>query len=100
MKERITFFLAQGADVDPDILTISADQFHGPSVKAARENRLTVEAAELPPELARLLHSHRDVSIRWASELAHDAIEPFVSRLSPGLHVFSTPATDNAGHDL
>ena len=99
MKERITFVHAQGAHVDAELLKVNANQLHGPSVKAARENRLTVEVAELPSELASLLQSFRDISIRWASPSTYDTIEPFTSRLSPGLHVFFTPTIDNAGHD-
>ncbi|KIE00304.1 protein pbn1, partial [Metarhizium majus ARSEF 297] len=99
MKERVTFVHAQGVDVDPGLLKVDANQLDGPSVKAARENRLTVEVAELPPELAGLLQAYRDISIRWASPLTYDTVEPFTSRLSPGLHVFSTPASENAGHD-
>lgn len=99
MKERVTFVHAQGVDVDPGLLKVDANQLDGPSVKAARENRLTVEVAELPPELAGLLHAYRDISIRWASPLTYDTVEPFTSRLSPGLHVFSTPASENTGHN-
>ncbi|KAG8415042.1 protease B nonderepressible form [Metarhizium acridum] len=99
MKERVTFVHAQGVDVDPGLLKVDANQLDGPSVRAARENRLTVEVAELPSELAGLLQAYRDISVRWASPLTYDTVEPFTSRLSPGLHVFSTPASENAGHE-
>ena len=37
-----------------------------------------------------LKHSH-ELHIRWASERPSCALPPFISRISPGLHVFFTP---------
>ncbi|OAA44813.1 protein pbn1 [Metarhizium rileyi] len=99
MKERITFVHPQGIEVDPELLEVNANHLQGPSVKTIRETRLTVGVDELPTGLASLLQQYRDISIRWASPFTYDTVEPFTSRLSPGLHVFFTPTGENAEHD-
>lgn len=95
MRERITFVHPQGADIDPKLLKVTKTEFQGPSVKTTREDRLTIGLDALPSELASLLQGYRDLNIRWASPLTYDTIEPFTSRLSPGLHVFYTPVGKN-----
>ncbi|KAG6007961.1 hypothetical protein E4U21_005322 [Claviceps maximensis] len=92
MRERITFVHPPGADIDPTSLEISQYELRGPSVTTAREDRLTVALDELPTSLAKLLPRFRELSLRWASPLAYESIEPFVSRISPGLHVSYTLA--------
>ncbi|KAG5985390.1 hypothetical protein E4U55_003618 [Claviceps digitariae] len=92
MRERITFVHPPGADIDPASLEISQYELRGPSITTAREDRLTIALDELPTNLAKLLPRFRELSLRWASPLAYDSIEPFVSRTSPGLHLSYTLA--------
>lgn len=92
MRERITFVHPQGADVDPKSLKISQYELHGPSLETCLEDRLTIALNELPTGLSKLLPRFRELSFRWASPFAHDTIEPFVSRISPGLHISYTLA--------
>ncbi|GAB0136572.1 hypothetical protein EsDP_00004869 [Epichloe bromicola] len=103
MRERITFVHPQGADVDPKSLIISQYELHGPSLETSLEDRLTIALNELPTGLAKLLPRFRELSFRWASPLAYDTIEPFVSRISPGLHISYTLANSKdteAGRNL
>ncbi|KAK2592526.1 protease B nonderepressible form [Conoideocrella luteorostrata] len=90
MRERITFVHPQGADVDPKSLKISKSELHGPLVQTVRENRLTIALNELPPDVASLLPRFQEINLRWASSLTYDTIEPFSSRISPGLHISYT----------
>ena len=92
MKERISFVHPQGADVDTKSLTIKKSELRGPTVETTRQDRLTATLEELPTELATFLKSCRELHIRWASPFSHDTLEPFASRLSPGLHVSHIPA--------
>ncbi|KAG5917852.1 hypothetical protein E4U42_007092 [Claviceps africana] len=92
MRERITFVHPTGADIDPASLQISQHELRGPLVTAAREDRLTIAIDELPADLAKLLPRFRELGLRWASPVAYDPIDPFVSRTSPGLHVSYTLA--------
>lgn len=87
MRQRITFVHPQGAGVDPVALSISPTQLQGPSTQAVREDRLTFDLDELPANLVGLLPRLRRLAVRWASASTHDTLEPFNSRISPGLHV-------------
>ncbi|CRG88608.1 Protein pbn1 [Talaromyces islandicus] len=58
---------------------------------AAKEERFTFGAAELPDELSQVLTATHEFHIRWATERNYDAVSPFLSRVSPGLHVYYTP---------
>lgn len=92
MRERVTFVHPQWVEVDPKALQSTATELRGPTVETTREGRLTIALEELPAELASLLKEYKELHIRWASPLAYDSLEPFISRISPGLHVFHTSA--------
>lgn len=95
MRERITFLHPQGTGVDPAALDIQDAGLMGPHTEATREDRITLTLDELPSEVADLLQAgFRDLHVRWTSPLKYDTIEPFSSRLSPGLHVSYTPSRD------
>lgn len=96
MKERVTFVHQQGEDVDPQLLKIQKDGISGPTVQTTREDKLTIPLDQLPPQVLDVLKSLKDVHVRWVSPLAYEAEEPFVSRVSPGLHISFTPAEGKA----
>lgn len=98
MRERVTFVHPQDAELDPTALSIQQAGLLGPSIESTREDRLTIPLDELPLELAGLLQAYRELHLRWSSPLAYDTLEPFSSRLSPGLHVLFTPSK-NGAHD-
>lgn len=93
MRERVTFIHPQGTGLDLAALDVQAAGLVGPQTEATREDRLTLTLDELPLEVADLLQSGlRDLSLRWTTPLSYDTLEPFISRLSPGLHLTYTPS--------
>jgi hypothetical protein len=95
MRQRITFLQQPQDSVDPKSLKVTKNGISTTDLKAAREDRLTFGFEELPQELYRVLKATHELHIRWASENSYESIVPFVSRISPGLHVFYTPQRNN-----
>ncbi|KAJ5165330.1 uncharacterized protein N7500_007160 [Penicillium coprophilum] len=91
MKRRITFIQRVDADFDPEQAVLSASSLSVRNLDAAREDRITVGLDELPKELRTVLEQSHELHLRWASERPFDAVAPFSSRVSPGLHVNYTP---------
>lgn len=92
MRERITFIHSPAGGVDPAKLDIQAAGLVGPLTHVAREDRITLTLDELPVSLAALLRDVNDVHIKWSSTQAYDTLEPYVARISPGLHISYTPS--------
>lgn len=90
MRERITLIHPQDTGVEPEALKIGDASLEAPDIKAVREDRLTLAVDELPSEIAQVLQDLQELQIRWTSPLAYDTVEPFASRLSPGLYVSYT----------
>ena len=91
MRRRSTFVHEPGFQFDPAELTVTKTTVTHPGLKAAREERLTYGFNELPEELQQVLNQAHELHVRWSPEHPHKLISPFVSRISPGLHVFYTP---------
>lgn len=53
MRERITFIHGINEEFDPSQLRLDSDTLHITSLKAAREDRLTIGLYELPQEVPR-----------------------------------------------
>lgn len=94
MKERITFVHPPGAEFDPKLLQIQATGLLGPTIDTMREDRLTIPLNEIPAKFANLLKLLESLQIRWASPKQQNTINPFGSRISPGLHLSYTPQKD------
>lgn len=94
MRQRTTFFHRPESPVDPALLRLSDATLTGPTIEAAREDRITLVLDELPASLARLLADGvQELHVRWTSRSAGgEPVSPLLSRVSPGLHVFYTPA--------
>jgi hypothetical protein len=90
MRERITFVQLGGDGVDPAALELQHAKLSGPKIEAVREDRLTMALDELQPELAEVLQDYEEVHLRWASSSPYETVEPFASRLPPGLHLTYT----------
>ena len=58
MRSRITFIHAPGDEFDPTQLRLDNDTLHVESLRAAREDRLTLGLDELPQEVHALLQLH------------------------------------------
>ncbi|KAJ5518049.1 Glycosylphosphatidylinositol-mannosyltransferase I PIG-X/PBN1 [Penicillium expansum] len=91
MKRRITFIQRVDAGFDPQQAELTASSLSVRGLDAAREDRITVGLDELPQELRTVLEQSHELHLRWASERSFDAVVPFSSRISPGLHVHYTP---------
>ncbi|CAG8205670.1 unnamed protein product [Penicillium nalgiovense] len=91
MKQRITFIQRVDAGFDPQQAVLTASSLSVRGLDAAREDRITVGLDELPEEFRAVLEQSHELHLRWASERSFDAVAPFSSRVSPGLHVHYTP---------
>ncbi|KAJ5251553.1 hypothetical protein N7489_001963 [Penicillium chrysogenum] len=91
MKQRITFIQRVDAGFDPQQAVLTASSLSVRGLDAAREDRITVGLDELPEEFRAVLEQSHELHLRWASERSFDAVPPFSSRVSPGLHVHYTP---------
>ncbi|KAL7795782.1 cytochrome P450 [Trichoderma ceciliae] len=95
IEERITYFHPKDAGIDPNQLEIQDTKVQGPATEAVREHKITLTLPELPSELAGLLRDLQELHLRWATSASYDTLEPFSSRLSPGLHVSYTPLKED-----
>ncbi|TVY39528.1 Protein pbn1 [Lachnellula subtilissima] len=100
MRQRITFIQQPQESVDPKSLKVTKNDISTTGLKAAREDRVTFGFEELPQELYRVLKATHELHIRWVSERLYESIVPFVSRVSPGLHVFYTPQRNSNNSSL
>ncbi|KAK0662223.1 Protein pbn1 [Lasiodiplodia hormozganensis] len=101
MKERITYLLHVGEEgFDPSRLTVTKETLALPPIKAAKEHRLTLGLSELPHEFLPILKQSHELHIRWATTQPYHSTPPYVSRLSPGLHVYFTPRKGKKADDL
>lgn len=91
MRRRSTFIHDPGLDFDPSELQVTSNKVSSPGLQAAREERLTYSFEELPDELQQVLSHAHELHICWAPEALYKPVAPFLSRISPGLHVFYTP---------
>lgn len=91
MRRRSTFIHDSSVEFNPSELQVAPDKVIHTGLKAAREERLTYSFDELPDELQQILAHAHEIHIRWAPEASYKPVAPFLSRISPGLHVFYTP---------
>ncbi|KAK5133150.1 hypothetical protein LTR08_008085 [Meristemomyces frigidus] len=98
MKQRITYLLPKGTELDAASITVSETSLTYANAKAAAvEKRVTAGLSELPAEIVASLDNIHELHIRWSARTNYHATAPLVARLPPGLHVFFTPRNlDNA----
>lgn len=100
MRRRSTFITHPSRAVNPADIQVYKNQLLLGALKAAREERLTLGLHELPQEVVEVLQESHELHVRWAPEHPYKTTVPFLSRISPGLHVQYTPLReDQAGHD-
>lgn len=97
MRERITLVHSPEVGIKPEALHLDNSGIKGPSVEAVREARLTVAIDGLPLEVAQVLQDFRELHLKWSSPWPYATLDPFTSRLSPGLHVTYTPSGESIG---
>ncbi|KAL4919473.1 PIG-X [Aspergillus aurantiobrunneus] len=97
MRQRITFIQKPSAPFHPSQTLLTRDGLTIQSLEAAREERVTFGFDELPSELWQVLRQCHQLHIRWATTRGYEAVSPFLSRISPGLHVFFSPLATGEG---
>ncbi|KAL2865625.1 uncharacterized protein BJX67DRAFT_373018 [Aspergillus lucknowensis] len=91
MRTRITYIQKPQAPFDPSQATLTPSALAIHNLDAAREERVTLGFDELPGELWQVLKQCHQIHVRWARREGYEAVSPFSSRVSPGLHVFFSP---------
>lgn len=93
MRQRTTFIHGADEAFDPEQFQVNlkTSSLQVQSLETAREDQWIFSSSELPVELSHVLKQWHELHIRWTSELSYRSIVPFVSRFSPGLHIFFTP---------
>ncbi|CEL09892.1 Putative Protein pbn1 [Aspergillus calidoustus] len=97
MRRRITYIQPPHAPFHPSQTTLSPNTLTISNLDAAREERITLGFDELSGELWQVLKQCHQVHVRWARREQYQAVSPFSSRVSPGLHVFYSPIP-SSGH--
>ncbi|KAF2095065.1 protein pbn1 [Rhizodiscina lignyota] len=100
MKQRLTYILKDASTFDPSQLKVTKDSIEVTGLDAAKEQHLTFGFDELPPKIWRVLKQCHELHIRWAAPVPYNAISPFLSRVSSGLHVFFTPRRETPANLL
>ncbi|OOQ89845.1 Protein pbn1 [Penicillium brasilianum] len=101
MKRRVTYVQHPETPFKPHQASLSSSAVSVRDLDAAREDRITFSLEDLPEELRVALEQSHELRLRWATERSYDAIAPFASRISPGLHVHYTPlAADQSSEVL
>ncbi|GLI79425.1 protease B nonderepressible form [Penicillium ochrochloron] len=101
MKRRVTYVQHPETPFEPHQASLSSTTVSVRDLDAAREDRITFGLEDLPEELRAVLEQSHELRLRWATERSFDAIAPFASRISPGLHVHYTPlASDQSSEAL
>lgn len=98
MRRRTTYITEPSRAVNPRDIQVDGNHFLLGAIKAAREERLTLGLNDLPKEVADVLQESHELHIRWAPEHLFTTITPFLSRISPGLHIFYAPLKEGQ-HD-
>ncbi|EXJ72386.1 uncharacterized protein A1O5_04890 [Cladophialophora psammophila CBS 110553] len=91
MRRRSTYVTHPSRAVNPADIQVRQRQLLLGALKAAREERLTLGLEELPAEIADYLRECHELHVRWAPEHPYNTMTPFLSRISPGLHIQYTP---------
>ncbi|KHJ32116.1 putative protein pbn1 [Erysiphe necator] len=95
MRHRITHIFESTESIDINSLIITHNSISTSKlIKYAKEHKVILNINEIPQELSRLVTESQELHIRWVSEESYKPASPFVSILSPGLHLFYTPKKD------
>ncbi|KAJ6110047.1 hypothetical protein N7486_002282 [Penicillium sp. IBT 16267x] len=99
MKRRVTYIQRPEAPFVPEQVSLSSKSVRINGLDAAREDRITFNLDDLPEEFHAVCRQSQELHLRWATERSFDAIAPFASRVSPGLHVHYTPVAADQSLD-
>ncbi|KAJ5663384.1 Protein pbn1 [Penicillium longicatenatum] len=99
MKRRVTYIQRPEAPYAPEQVSVRSGSISIDGLDAAREDRITFNLDDLPAEIRAICRQSQELHIRWATERSFDAVAPFASRVSPGLHVHYTPVAADQSSD-
>ena len=91
MRERHTFIHGAEDAPDPTTFVLNEKGLSGRGLKSVREEKFSFSVDDLAPEINEILQQYKSINVRWASPLTYETLEPFASRLSPGLHIAYQP---------
>jgi len=98
MRERITYIIREPtSEFSPDQLHVDAKSFAVEGLNAIKEDHLTFSYNQIPPPLWRILRNCHEFHIRWSSTQPYPNLSPYISRITPGLHVSFTPLQGRSG---
>lgn len=100
MRRRSTFIHTAENAYDPAHILVDESDVSFSGLDAAREERLTFGLAALPDEIVDVLTRTYELHVRWQSETLSTKSAPYLSSLSPGLHVHFTPQKHRLNHVL
>ncbi len=104
MRHRITYLHESHDGIDPKSIEFGTNQAAGDyiafeALKAAREDRYTLDPTELTTLAQDLLRTVDEFHIKYVSKRGAKTIPPLIAQVGPGLHVTYQPKT-KASNDL
>ncbi|KAF1813483.1 protein pbn1 [Eremomyces bilateralis CBS 781.70] len=100
MRSRITYLQHDVSQFNPSQIRVRKDSIELSKLDAAKEHRMTFAFSELPRELWLALKQCHELHVRWVSMTPVQGVGPYVSRMSPGLHVFFSPLSEGTADRL
>ncbi|KAI5801624.1 PIG-X [Peziza echinospora] len=95
MKQRVTFLVKPDSPpTDPEQFKLSLEALQVKGLHAARQERWTISADELPTLVQNALASLPELHIKWSTKSAYRSLDPFSTRAPAGLHVL-TPSVES-----
>ncbi|PWY70279.1 protein pbn1 [Aspergillus heteromorphus CBS 117.55] len=86
MKTRITYLQPPSSSFVSSQAHLTPHALHIDGLDAAKEERITVDVGEVSALVCTTLKQFHELHLRWATEERYEAVEPWGSRVSPGLH--------------
>lgn len=88
IRERVAYIhRGEASGLDPESITLEDGRLTVPAFEAVREGRLTIPLEGLPAEVVTHVKAFASLSLRWTSPWSYGTLDPFASRLPPGLHM-------------
>ncbi|PYH98991.1 protein pbn1 [Aspergillus ellipticus CBS 707.79] len=86
MKIRITYLQPPSSPFSASQASLSASGLRIQDLDAAREERVTLDVADVPDEARNVLGEFQEIHLRWAREEEYGTVQPWGSRVGAGLH--------------
>jgi hypothetical protein len=101
MRERVTYIVRKGrSEFDPKRIEVGKTSIAVSEIDAMKEHQITLPVSEIPADIWRVLRNCQQLHIRWSTAQTQDLVAPYVSRITPGLHVGFTPVQGRSAKRL